>query len=234
MKIELQQTKDVDLKNKWTVVSRNYYDMSTILGDETQSPGVVYNEISKNGVDDNLSLQHWFQPTARFDYKNAPFYTTIDGTDIEGNGLSVQISPKGTLIRINNQDYVFKHKIIFSPDNWYSIVVNMSNTYNEISVNIFKLDGQNNFVNPTGPMELEEMFFGKLDMLSTQVWQTEVNWTLKASELHLTNVRIFKRTIEDEQKVAVLHQYVVRDAQHLLLADNAIPSLQLQTYGQTR
>jgi hypothetical protein len=110
----------------------------------------------------------------------------------------------------------------------------MSNTYNEISVSIFKLDGQNNFVNPTGPMELEEMYFGKLDMLSTQVWQTEVNWALRASELNITNVRIFKRTIEDEQKVAVLHQYVVRDAQHLLLADNAIPSLQLQTYGQAR
>lgn len=228
------EIKDINLMNKWTVVSRNYYDMSTILGDETQSPGVVYNELSKNGVGENLSFHHWFQPTARFDYKNAELYTTIDGTDIEGNGLAIKISSEGILVRINNQDYLFNHTIIFGPDHWYAIVVNMSNTYNEVSVNIFKLDGQNNYTNPTGPMELEEMFYGKLDMLSTQVWQTEVNWSLRASELNITNVRIFKKTIEDEQKVPVLHQYVVRDAQHLLLADNAIPSLQLQTYGQTR
>lgn len=228
------EIKDINLMNKWTVVSRNYYEMSSVLADESQSPGVIYNEISKNGVGENLSLQHWFQPSRAFDFTKAKLYTTLDGTDIEGNGLALKISSKNAVVRINNQDYLFKHKIIFGPDNWYSIVVNMSNTYNEVSVSIFKLDSQNSYVNPTGPMELEEMFFGKKDMLSIQTWETDVHWSLRGAELNITNIRIFKKTIESEQKVPVLHQYVVRDAQHLLLADNAIPSLLLQKYGQSR
>ena len=66
------------------------------------------------------------------------------------------------------------------------------------------------------------------------IWQTDVNWTLRGSQLHLTNIRLFDKTVEEEQQIAVLHQYVVRDAQHLIIADNAIPSLQLQKFNQAR
>ena len=113
-------------------------------------------------------------------------------------------------------------------------MVNMSNSYDEVSVRIMTLDEQANFTNPTGPMELDELYFDKLPLLSQVIWQTDVNWTLRGSELYLTNVRLFDKTVEEEQQVNILHQYVVRDAQHLLIADNAIPSLQLQKFNQVR
>jgi hypothetical protein len=45
--------------------------------------------------------------------------------------------------------------------------------------------------------------------------------------IHFTNLRIFNRCIEEEQHNLVLNQYIVRDSQHALLVDNAIPSVKL-------
>lgn len=228
------EIKDLNLMNRWTVISRNYYDCSSTVNDPLQLPAVVYEEISKNKIEDNLAIQFWFQPAPAFDFNQEVYYDTLDGTNVEGNGIIVKISRRYVLVRINNQDYEFDHSMILSTGKWHGLVVNMSNTYNEVSVDIYTLDDQVNYTNPTGPMLLDRAYFGKLDMLSPQTWETDVNWTLRPSQFFITNLRIFTKTIEEEARIPVLHQYVVRDAQHLLMVDNAIPSLQLQTYTQTR
>lgn len=53
-------------------------------------------------------------------------------------------------------------------------------------------------------------------------------------QIKLTNVRLFKKPIEAEQRVNILQQYVVRDNQLALIIDNAIPSIQLRRYNQNR
>ena len=225
---------DLNIMNKWTVVSRNYYDLSTVLDDQTQAPAVVYNQMSNQAIDGNLSASFWWRPTPKFDMVNEVFYDTLDGTDIGGNGFEIKLSKSKVLIRINNQDYEFSHGLILSPEKWYTLLINMSNTYDELSVRIMTLDEQANFTNPTGEMDLDELYYDKLPLLSAIIWQTDVNWTLRGSQLHLTNIRLFDKTVEEEQQIAVLHQYVVRDAQHLIIADNAIPSLQVQKFNQAR
>ena len=225
---------DMNIMNKWTVVSRNYYDLSSVLPDLNMAPAVVYNKISNSDIDENLGVCFWWKPTLKFDMANEVFYDTIDGTDIQGNGFEIKISKFRILVRINNQDYFFSHNLILSPEDWYTLTINMSNTYDELSVRIMQLDEQANFTNPTGPMDLDELFFEKVPILSSLIWETEVNWSLRGCELYLTNLRIFDKTIEEEQQINILHQYVVRDAQHLIIADNAIPSLQLQKYNQVR
>ena len=45
---------------------------------------------------------------------------------------------------------------------------------------------------------------------------------------------MFNKAIEEEQHINVLHQYVVRDSQHAIIIDNAIPSLQMQQVGTGR
>ena len=114
------------------------------------------------------------------------------------------------------------------------MVVNISNTYGEVSTFMYKLDDQSNYTDPTGQNELELAHSGHLESLSPHTWETDVNWTLRGSEFNLTNIRMFDKTIEDEQHVNVLHQYVVRDAQHAIIIDNAIPSLQLQKVGTNK
>ena len=114
------------------------------------------------------------------------------------------------------------------------MVVNVSNTYGEVSAFIYTLDDQANYTDPTGQNELEQSFAGNLDSLSPHVWETDVNWSLRGGEFNLTNIRMFNKTIEEEQHVNVLHQYVVRDSQNAIIIDNAIPSLQIQKVGTNK
>ena len=50
----------------------------------------------------------------------------------------------------------------------------------------------------------------------------------------ITNIRLFKKPIELEQRINVLQQYVVRDNQLATIIDNAVPSIQLRRYNQAR
>jgi hypothetical protein len=52
--------------------------------------------------------------------------------------------------------------------------------------------------------------------------------------MKITNVRMFKKPIESEQRLNILQQYVVRDNQLATIIDNAIPSIQLRRYNQAR
>ena len=70
--------------------------------------------------------------------------------------------------------------------------------------------------------------------ISSYGWSTQKQWSLMPGQIKLTNVRLFKKPIEAEQRVNILQQYVVRDNQLALIIDNAIPSIQLRRYNQNR
>jgi hypothetical protein len=50
----------------------------------------------------------------------------------------------------------------------------------------------------------------------------------------MTNIRVFDKPIEFEQHSNILNQYVVRDNQHAIIVDNAIPSIGFQKYANAR
>ena len=185
-------------------------------------------------ANENRAFTFWFNPTKTFDLANDTYYDIIDGTNILDKGLIIQISSMNIKVIINQQEYIFDHSTIFSHTTWYGMVVNISNTYGEVSTFMYKLDYQANYTDPTGQNELELAHSGHLESLSPHVWETDVNWSLRGGEFNLTNVRMFNKTIEDEQHVNILHQYVVRDSQNAIIIDNAIPSLQLQKVGTNK
>ena len=57
---------------------------------------------------------------------------------------------------------------------------------------------------------------------------------LKGGKLNLTCLRIFDKAIDTTEFKNVLNQYVVRDNQHALVIDNAIPSLGYQKFKNAR
>ena len=228
------EIKDINLKNRWTVVSRNYYDLSSVLEDEFQAPAVTYEANSNLGIEENISFTYLFRPHKNWNYNNMTQYDFIDGTNILGNGICVKMDPKTVKVRINNEDYNFVHSIILDPACWYPVVINISNTYGEVSCSIYKIDEQDNYYDPHGENELIEKYHSNLDLLKKVAFATDVNWCLRGSRTDLTNVRILKKNIEKEQHSNFLHQYVVRDSQYSIITDNAIPSLQLQKFGVNR
>jgi flavorubredoxin len=64
-------------------------------------------------------------------------------------------------------------------------------------------------------------------MNPTALDPTNTVFTLKAGTTNITNVRVWKESMEEEKQPVTLNQYVVRDNDIALLIDNAIPPLRM-------
>lgn len=242
---------DIDLRNRWTVISRNYYDLTTAGDKVEQQDGsyafefdeaIIYNLNSSLASDNNLAYVGWFKPVL-----NTMFATThqviLDGLDGD-KGIMIETSRTEFRVTLNDQVYTYDFGDIDDQNNpffeatdsmWFSMVVNVNNQYNEMSVNIYRLNDEVNEGLPqNAPNRLDLMFNETTTIPAGLSWETNKQYTLQGGYMYMTNLRIFTKTIEVEQHVNVLQQYVVRDSHLNILTDNAIPSIMLRKYSQGR
>jgi len=220
---------DYDLKNRWTIVSKHYYDLSSV---ETDITAIDYALPAKQSIDDNLALTTWFSPV--FDTTDNTKYQIING-DQFGEGLTVRLSSSKLEVMVNNQMHTFMHNMILGSHEWYGLVINMSNTFRELSVSIYYLNEANNRNRPQDATNnLELQFSETRPVTQAFIWDLDRPYRLKGGKLKLTNIRLWKKTIEEEQHSNILNQSLVRDAHLALLIDNAIPSLSYQRYHNAR
>jgi hypothetical protein len=144
------------------------------------------------------------------------------------SGLSVEVTKQFLIVSINNVDYYFTHGITFNEARWYSLVVNLSNKFKTLSTYLYELDKPLNYTMPQNETSALKLLYNDLIFLPEQVSIDSGDyWALLAGPVRLTNIRIFKRIIEEEAHNIVLNQYVVNDTQYAELVDNAIPELRL-------
>lgn len=220
---------DYDLKNRWTIVSKNHYDLSSV---ETDITAIDYALPAVQSINDNLALTTWFSPV--FDTTDNTKYQIING-DKFGEGLTVRVSSTKLEILVNGQVHTFLHNMILGSHEWYGLVINMSNTFRELSVHIYYLDESNNRNRPQDATNnLELQFTETRSVTQAFIWELDRPYRLKGGKIKLTNIRLWKKTVEEEQHSNILNQSLVRDAHLALLIDNAIPSLSYQRYHNAR
>ena len=220
---------DYDLKNRWTVVSKNYYDLSSVNTDEI---AIDYVSKSQLTIDENLAFTAWFSPV--FDTMDNTKYQLING-DLFGEGIVARISSSKLEISLNGEIHTFVHNMILGSHEWYGIVINMSNTFRELSVHIYYLDESNNRNRPQDANNnLDLQFSETRSITQAYVWDVEKPYQLRGGKVKLTNVRLWKKTIEEEQHNNILNQSLVRDSHLARIIDNAIPSLSYQRYYNAR
>lgn len=220
---------DYDLKNRWTVVSKNYYDLSSVNTDEI---AIDYVSKSQLTIDENLAFTTWFSPV--FDTMDNTKYQLING-DLFGEGFVARISSSKLEISLNGEIHTFVHNMILGSHEWYGIVINMSNTFRELSVHIYHLDESNNRNRPQDANNnLDLQFSETRSITQAYVWDVEKPYQLRGGKVKLTNVRLWKKTIEEEQHNNILNQSLVRDSHLARIIDNAIPSLSYQRYYNAR
>jgi hypothetical protein len=243
---------DVDLRNRWTVVSRNYYDLTTATNkvfnattqrnDNVFDEAIIYNLNSSLGSDSNLAFTMWFKPIFNTTFQSV-HQTLING--LEGDkGILIETSRQEFRVTLNDQVYTYDlgatnlqtNPFYNSTDSiWYALVVNLSNQYNEMSVSMYKLnDIVNEGLPQNAPNRLDLVFNELTSIPSNLTWETSKQYNLHGGYMWMTNIRIFTKTIEVEQHQNVLQQYVVRDSDASILIDNAVPSIMLRKYSQSR
>lgn len=221
------QIVDYALKNRWTVISKNHYNF---LNMTVGNSAVVYEAQSELKAENGMAFTSWFAP--RFATNSTANYKLIGDT---GNKFSITIS--NTMLIITTPQWVqqFAHGISFNPAKWYGYVVNINNQFLQFSVSIYSLDTLNNTMLPQSASNNLTNEFTETKVLGQPLsWSSQAKFEIEANSMLMTNIRVFDTPIEFEQHSNILNQYVVRDNQHALIIDNAIPSIGFQKYSNAR
>ena len=221
------QIVDYALKNRWTVVSKNYYNFSNMtLGDSA----IVYDAQSEVKSGHGIAFSSWFAP--RFATNSVLNYKLIGDT---ADKFSITISNTELIVTTPQGVQYFTHGITFNPTKWYGYVVNINNEFLQMSASIYSLDTSNNVMLPqSATNNLTNEFTQIVPQLEEQIWTSQAKFELVANSVLMTNIRVFNTPIEFEQHSNILNQYVVRDNQLAIIVDNAIPSLGFQRYANPR
>lgn len=225
---------DHDLKNRWTVVSKNYYDLKNVTTNDT---AILYTVPSKLSSTENLAVSLWFSP--QFNSTDVNEYVLFGDIAAIG-GFKIYISNTKLKVVAGSIEHEFTHGLTFSNSNWYGLILNVSNTFAQLGTAIYKLDANSNSGMTPGqrPQDasnnLIQEYTHTIEMSQSLMWDSGDNYHLRGNNTYMTNIRVFEKTIEFEQHHNILNQYVVRDNQHSILIDNAIPSLGYQKFYNAR
>lgn len=228
---------DYDLKNRWTVVSKNYYDLTTVPTDDKV---LSYATPSKVSLNQNAAFTGWFSP--QFNSSSTKDYYLFGDNDAI-DGFRLTLSNTEIKLSVNTVIESFQHGITFNKNTWYAYIVNINNDFSQLGVSIYSLDpNSNSTIRQNGSSITPQMssnnliseFYETRPITGLLVWESNSNYTLRANEMYMTNIRVFNTPIEYEQHSNVLNQYVVRDNQLALIIDNAIPSLGFQKFANSR
>lgn len=225
---------DHDLKNRWTVVSKNYYELDQI---KTQNTAIEYAVKSKLTSEENLAISLWFSP--KFKAGDSTEYVLF-GDLAALSGFKLRISNTELIVAANSYEYRFTHGVTFDNDSWYGTILNINNKYLQLGASIYRLDESNNRGTsaPNRPQDASNNLIEEYDSFKEigqpLAWDSGSNYNIRGNMTHMTNIRVFTKVIEYEQHHNVLNQYVVRDNQLSILIDNAIPSLGYQRFKSAR
>lgn len=225
---------DYDLKNRWTVISKNYYDLTKL---DVQNTGVEYSIQSKLESTNNMAITLWFSP--QFKSNDANEYVLFGDLGAIG-GFKLFISNTKFKVNVAGNNYEFTHGLTLQNNAWYGLVLNFNNLFLQLALSLYRLDQNNNRGITPGsrPQDdnnnLIEEYMHTLQIGQPLVWNSGSNYHLRGNKTYMTNIRVFTHVIEYEQHNNVLNQYVVRDNQLAILIDNSIPSLGFQRFKNSR
>jgi hypothetical protein len=153
------------------------------------------------------------------------------------------------VIRLN--DTIINSPLQFTPvyGDWYSIVVNFSNVYKQISANVWEMSydpvnpneqtSKLNKVHEVVRMFTDPILFNAPSVINNDTaspfYGTDDNsYKIFTGPIFLTNIRLFKNMIDIDTQSTVLNQNVVRDAQLAHIIDNAKPLLKAPKFARNR
>tara|TARA_B110000879_G_scaffold170765_1_gene221383 strand:+ start:1807 stop:3771 length:1965 start_codon:yes stop_codon:yes gene_type:complete len=225
--------KDTEIRNQWTIIAKNCYDMSSIKDIGVEA--LQYVKKSQHASDKNLAVTLWFRPNAT---AFTGTKTTLDliKANTGDKGLSIKTSSTELTLKLNNDTHSFTYDSQLEATTWYGVVINLSNTYTTLDANVYRLDPLSNWKQgkSTAQETVTSVLSQKIDNITPYGWVTTDRWSLMPGKHEITNFRLFNRVIGTEQHFNMLQQYVVRDNQYAHIIDNAIPSIQLRRYNQAR
>jgi hypothetical protein len=215
-----------DLYNNWTLLTDYYYDMSSVHeGVQEEQDAVVYRSKGVFGPNDSKSFLFWFQFQKD---NNSLSRNLIHCMNAGGDGISIEMvylgddtSDNGILVNINGTQYSTTITNRIYENEWYAVIINMSNAFGQIGMFLYKMRPQ--MENTT---ELRLVHKSVLPM-QKEVFDNETNYKLLPSKLNIATVKAFNTMIDEDKHSTVLNQMVVKDTDLAFIIDTCRPLLRI-------
>ena len=121
------------------------------------------------------------------------------------------------LLKLN--DKLITHQISVLLGKWYYYIINFSNQFKQLALFVYDEDFK--------------QIYNKVGIIENAVFNRKPI-TLVSGKYLLSNIRLFRVMVEEEQHVSVLSQNIVVNSELALITDNARPQIRLKNYGNSR
>jgi hypothetical protein len=237
IRLEYKATIDKELiENSSTIISKAHYDLSTV--DYAQVAVKYKNFDPVLTVADNIGYMIWFNIN---NYITDEVYNFMNYYNSDTNlGWKVNLSNDAIQVTLNSDVYTYDllgqpsiDNIAFEEDVWYCYVLNIDQRQRRMEQYIYKrnVDEESDAANLPSTI-LRKVYSGSQDITPIN-YQIEGDATCEilASDMKVTNIRMFTDIIPADQHNKLLNQYVIRDdSKYLVFADNATTRLYLPKF----
>jgi len=138
----------------------------------------------------------------------------IDGTNETNFGLKASVFANQYIkIAYGTQERVIAMNTRMLDNSWYGVVVNIGNTWGQYNAYVWKPT-----VSGSGD-KLTKVFYKTVNFIPEEIVIDQYH--LDRSDSYITNIRLFKTTIEEEKQAMELLSYFSKDADQAIVLDNA-------------
>lgn len=237
IRLEYKASIDKELiENSSTIISKAHYDLSSV---DYQQVAVKYKNFDPLlRISDNIGYQIWFRIN---NYITDEVYNFMDYYDATNSlGWKVDLSNDAIQVKLNADTYNYDllghpsdQNLAFEEDVWYCYVLNIDQRNRRLEHYVYKrnVDDESDAANLSSTI-LRKIYQGSQD-ITPITYQIEGNVTCQilASDMSVTNIRLFMETIPADQHNKICNQYIIRDdSKYLVFADNATTRLYLPKF----
>jgi len=223
------------IENSTTIVSKQHYDFSNLLYNgfqlATQSiTAITYKSVdSRIKVSDNIGFYMWFNLNNYLTDEGYNFLTNYD--TVNNLGWQVNLKNDNITLNINSDTYTFSFTgSTYSTSDlyenvWYCYVLNVDQRNRKLNQWIYKrnveIDSEEEakFLSST---VLEKVYYDSQTFLPVDFELVGIDTQIFASDMKMTNIRLFSEVIPVSEHNKILNQYIIADdSKYLVFADNA-------------
>jgi hypothetical protein len=220
------------IENSSTIISKSHYDMASVnLG----TVAVTYKNLDPVlKVSDNIGFIAWFNLNNYIANETYSFFNFYDS--VNSQGWKADLINDSIKVTLNNATYSFDLSASLDMSGleeevWYCYVLNIDQRNRTMEQFIYKrdVDDEDDAAN------LQTTFLRKVHQYKQDIdiieYQLNMSPVILASDMKLTNIRLFSDIIPEETHNKILNQYIIRDdSKYLVFADNATTRLYLPRF----
>lgn len=114
-------------------------------------------------------------------------------------------------------------------NDWTGMFFNFSAMFGQMNFSLWKIKETRHQTT-----ELDVVFTNTVNDILTEDKSCNLEYSIPASNILLTNIRVYNGIVEQNKQSLILNQNIIQDSHQLVIADNAYPILQLPYTGNTK